>query len=151
MPFEQENEHGKKSRYKKGETGNPKGRPVKLFSEISKDWQRRGIERATPERVIEVFEYLLALPDVELREMKAGENYPSLVQMAADEMTGKRKREILNDLLDRAHGKSKQRQEITGADGKDFGLLLPKIEISFRPPTDDAPPESEQKAERPKE
>jgi len=34
---------------------------------------------------------------------------------------------------------------------KDVEKLLPKIEISFRPPTDDAPPESEQKAEKPKE
>lgn len=136
------------TKFKKGETGNPNGRPVKLFSEIAGDWQRRGIERATPERVIEVFEYLLALPDAELREMKAGDNYPSLVQMAADEMTGKRKREILNDLLDRAHGKATQRREITGKDGA--VLFPPLVEISFRPPTDDAPNESEPKGERQK-
>lgn len=138
------------SKFKKGETGNPNGRPVKLFSEIAAEWQRRGIERATPERVIEVFEYLLALPDAELREMKASENIPSLVQMAADEMTGKRKREILNDLLDRAHGKATQRRELTGKDGKDLIPLLPSISISFRPPTDDVPNESEPKGEKQK-
>lgn len=147
MPFQKGHKHG--NRFHKGKTGNPNGRPVKLFSEIAGEWQKRGIERATPQRVIEVFEYLLALPDVELREMKASDQIPSLVQIAADEMTGKRKREILNDLLDRAHGKSISRKEITGKDGAALDLL-PSISISFRPPTDDVPNESDQKGERQK-
>lgn len=117
MAFQKGKSGNEATQFKSGQTGNPNGRPVKLFSEISADWQRRGIQRATPERVIEIFEYLLALPDAELKEMKSGENYPSIVQMAADEMTGKRKREILNDMLDRAHGKATQKQEITGKDG----------------------------------
>lgn len=103
--------------FKKGETGNPKGRPVKLFSEIAAEWRARGVERATPERVVETFEYLLAVPIEELKEMASGTGetpYPAIVQMAAEEMTGKRKREILGDMLDRAHGKSMQRQQMSG-------------------------------------
>lgn len=101
-------------RFKKGQTGNPNGRPVKLFSEISAEWKARGIERATPERIVEVFEYLLALPKEELLQMAsgAGESYPSVAQIAAEEMTGKRKREILADMLDRAHGRATQKSEI---------------------------------------
>jgi len=103
--------------FKKGETGNPKGRPVKLFSEIASEWKARDIERATPERVIETFEYLLAVPFEELREMASGTGdnaYPAIVQIAAEEMTGKRKLEIMRDMLDRAHGKSMQRQQMSG-------------------------------------
>ena len=104
--------------FKKGQSGNPNGRPVRLFSEIAAEWKARGIERATAERVIETFEYLLALPIDELREMAKGTGngnaVPSLLQMASEEMTGKRKREILSDMLDRAHGKATQRTEISG-------------------------------------
>lgn len=142
---------GEKTRFKKGVVSNPNGRPVKLFSEISADWKKRGIERATPERVIEVFEYLLALPDAELREMKAGEGIPALMQMAAEEMTGKRKREILNDLLDRAHGKATQRREITGKDGKDLIPVMPSITIQYRRSKPDAQDEQEPKEETPQE
>lgn len=105
------------SKFKPGQTGNPNGRPVKLFSEIAAEWRARGVERATPERVIETFEYLLAVPFEELREMASGTGdnaYPAIVQIAAEEMTGKRKREILGDMLDRAHGKSMQRQQMSG-------------------------------------
>lgn len=100
--------------FKKGQSGNPKGRPVKLFSELAAEWQARGIERATPQRVVETFEYLLALPKEELLEMAKSEgqnSVPSIIQMAAEEMTGKRKREILADMLDRAHGKATQKIE----------------------------------------
>lgn len=105
------------SKFKPGQTGNPNGRPVKLFSEIAAEWKARGVERATPERVIETFEYLLAVPFEELREMASGTGdnaYPAIVQIAAEEMTGKRKLEIMRDMLDRAHGKSMQRQQMSG-------------------------------------
>lgn len=117
MPFEKGKSGNERSKFKKGQTGNPNGRPVKLFSEIAAEWKARGVERATPERVIETFEYLLAVSKAELDEMAKGTGekpYPAIVQMAAEEMTGKRKREILGDMLDRAHGKSMQRQQMSG-------------------------------------
>lgn len=116
------------SKFKPGQTGNPNGRPVKLFSEISAEWKARGIERATPERIIEAFEYLLALPKEELLQLAngAGEPYPSVVQIAAEEMTGKRKREILADMLDRAHGRATQKSEITGAGGSPIEISVSK-------------------------
>ncbi len=55
----------------------------------------------------------------------------------------------IKEIHDRAHGKAPQEMNLGMSDNA--VALLPKIEISFRPPTDDAPPESEQKAERPKE
>ena len=118
------------SKFKKGQTGNPNGRPVKLFSEIAAEWKARGVERATPERVIETFEYLLAVSKAELDEMAKGTGekpYPAIVQMAAEEMTGKRKREILSDMLDRAHGKAIQRQQLTGKDGGAIELNFEKL------------------------
>lgn len=119
----------------KGDVLNPKGRTPRLFSQLSAEFKRRGIERATPERVQEVYENLLALTLDEIKkiagefeesepveiegedgetrvitpEQKPDDNdYPVIVRIAAKELTGRRKREVLNDMLDRAHGKAKQ-------------------------------------------
>lgn len=96
-----------------------RGRKVKVFSQIAQEWKARGIERATPDVVVEAFEYLLALPFSELKDLSKGvEENPSIIQIAAEEMIGKRKREILGDMLDRAHGKAISRQEHTGKAGE---------------------------------
>lgn len=88
------------------------GRKPKVFSQIAKEFQAAGIERATPEIVAEAYEYLLALPLSDILEIsgnpKIENDMPSLMRLAAKEMTGKRGIEILKEMLDRAHGKSKQ-------------------------------------------
>lgn len=117
-----------------------RGRKVKTFSQIARDWQGRGIERATPEVVIEAFEFLLALPLSELKTIakdgidiqsdETGE-VPSIIQMAAEEMTGKRKREILGEMLDRAHGKATQKQEHSTKNGSliEVGIKLEALTL----------------------
>jgi len=137
MPFKKGKSGNEATMFKPGQTGNANGRPVKVFSEIAADWRVMGIERATPERVIEAFEYLMALPQSELiklsKEIKPDEKpdeieYPALIQMAASEMLGKRKREILSDMLDRAHGKATNRQEVSGKNG---GAIKVGLDISL--------------------
>lgn len=104
--------------WEKGQSGNPKGKAPKLFSALAKEWKERGIEKATPAAVQEAYEYLLALPlrDVisiagqPLQDLQTND-YPAILRIAAAEMIGKRKREILDSMLDRAHGKSMQRTE----------------------------------------
>lgn len=99
-----------------------RGRKPRIFSQLAKEWKDRGIERATPEAVKEVYEYLLALTLADVIDIAGNgkddkNDYPAIMRVAAAELIGKRKREILNDMLDRAHGKAKQATEITGKDG----------------------------------
>lgn len=98
--------------WKPGQSGNPNGRPVKLFSQLAKEFRERGIERATPAHVSEAYEYLLALPLSEIIEIsgnpKTENEYPVLIRLAAKEMIGKRSLEIIKEMLDRAHGRSRQ-------------------------------------------
>jgi hypothetical protein len=101
------------ARAKKGESGNPNGRPRKVFSQLSKEWTAAGIERATRERIREVYESLLGLTLLEVRDIAGrvddeSNHYPAIVRLAAKEMTGKRGIEILREMLDRAHGKAGQ-------------------------------------------
>ena len=106
------------------ETNQPanRGRKARVFSQLSKDWSARGIERATPEAVKEAFEYLLALHLGEVKDIAGkvedeANDMPMVVRLAAKELLGKKALEILREMLDRAHGKSKQQTELTGANG----------------------------------
>jgi len=97
------------------ETNQPpnRGRKARVFSQLSKDWSARGIERATPEAVKEAFEYLLALHLGEVKDIAGkvedeANDMPMVVRLAAKELLGKKALEILREMLDRAHGKSKQ-------------------------------------------
>ena len=89
------------------------GRPPRVFSQMAKEFKDRGIERATPEAVKEAYEYLLALTLLEVIEIAGTpkdekNDYPVIVRACAQELTGKRKRDILNDMLNRAHGTARQ-------------------------------------------
>ncbi len=107
--------------FKPGQSGNPNGRPVKVFSQLAKEFQARGLERATPERVQELYEYLLSLPFEEIEAIAKGyateddgTPNPAIMKIAAGEMVSARKLEIMREMLDRAHGKAKQSIEHGG-------------------------------------
>lgn len=110
----------------KGQSGNPNGRPVKIFSELSKEFKARGIERAGPAAVQEAYEYLLALPLSEIVEIAGGKKdyqsdnnqYPALLRIAAKKMLGKQGNAVINEMLDRAHGKAKQAIDHTSGGDK---------------------------------
>lgn len=114
-------------KFQKGQSGNPKGRPVKVFSAIAKDFRARGIEKATDAVVKEAFEYLLALPVSEILEMagnpKIENDMPSLMRLMAKDMMGKNGLAAIKEMLDRAHGKAKQAIDHT-TNGNDINPLL---------------------------
>lgn len=111
----------------KGETANPNGRPPKIFSAIVKQWKEAGYEPATPTRVKEAYEYLLSLPmyqviEIAGRQEDESNDLPALLRIVAKEMLGKRGKEMISEMLDRAHGKSKQQIDAT-SDGKQIGTF----------------------------
>jgi hypothetical protein len=119
---------GKATQFKKGQSGNPKGRPVKVFSQLSREYKERGIERATAQAVAESFEYLLALPLSELFEIagnpRVENDLPSILRLSAKEMLGKNLLPILKEMLDRAHGRPPQKNDITsGGEAILFGCV----------------------------
>lgn len=103
--------------FKKGQSGNTRGRPKKIFSAISFELKAKGYEPAKIENVREIFEFLLALPMSEICEIAGSKNgpdngYPALLRIVAAEMLGKRGFEIINSMLDRAYGKSVEKKEV---------------------------------------
>lgn len=100
-----------------------RGRPVKVFSAIARDFRDRGIEKATDTVVKEAFEFLLALPVSEILELagnpKVENDMPSLLRLMAKDMMGKNGLAAIKEMLDRAHGKAKSSTDIT-TNGKDI-------------------------------
>ena len=95
-----------------------RGRKARVFSQLSKEWQERGIERATPQAVKEAFEYVLALHLLDVKDISGKiedetNDMPMVVRLAAKELLGKKSLDILREMLDRAHGKSKQSTDLS--------------------------------------
>jgi hypothetical protein len=117
-----------------------RGRKARVFTQLAREWKERGIERATPEAVKEAFEYVLALHLLDVKDISGKvedetNDMPMVVRLAAKELLGKKSLEILREMLDRAHGKSTQRQEISGPDGGQ--IPLKKTIIWEMPPEQD--------------
>lgn len=108
-------------RWNKGESGNPQGRPKKVFSVIIAEMKDRGIEPATPSNVADIYQYLLALPLSEIIKIagtpKEENDLPAIMRIAAKELIGKRGLEIMKEMLDRANGKAKTSLELSNPDG----------------------------------
>jgi hypothetical protein len=90
-----------------------RGRKARVFTQLAREWKERGIEQATPEAVKEAFQYVLALHLLDVKDISGKvedetNDMPMVVRLAAKELLGKRSLDILKEMLDRAHGKSRQ-------------------------------------------
>ena len=95
-----------------------RGRKARVFSQLAKEWKERGIEQATPEAVKEAFQYVLALHLLDVKDISGKvedetNDMPMVVRLAAKELLGKKSLDILREMLDRAHGRSRQNVDVT--------------------------------------
>lgn len=97
----------------KGETGNPHGRPPRLLSTIVAELRAKGYERATSNQVADAFETLMNVPQNELADMVKDEKAPMSLRIVGKAMLTAKGWEVLQAMLDRAHGKAKQSTDIT--------------------------------------
>ena len=95
-----------------------RGRKARVFSQLAKEWKEHGIEQATPEAVKEAFQYVLALHLLDVKDISGKvedetNDMPMVVRLAAKELLGKKSLDILREMLDRAHGRSRQNVDVT--------------------------------------
>jgi hypothetical protein len=95
--------------FKKGRSGNLKGRPPKLLSTMLKQLKAEGYEQVGPSTMLHTIESMIGLPMAKLKAMADDEEAPIAQKILATHLLSKSDRlNLLMELLDRAHGKPKQ-------------------------------------------
>jgi len=97
----------------KGDPGGP-GRPPLLLSTIVAELRAKGYERATAGTVADAFETLLNVTHEDLVKMGSDPKSPMSLRIVAKAMVNAKGWEVLQAMLDRAHGKAKQAVELSG-------------------------------------
>lgn len=94
--------------FEKGQSGNPKGRPPKLLTDLMKDLKAKGYEQVTSGQIVEAYETLFGLDELTLKTVVANKELPMVSRIVAKAMLSTRGFEILERMLDRAQGRPKQ-------------------------------------------
>ena len=135
-----EQEHGGAvNRFETGDEPGP-GRPKKLVSSLIAQLKEEGYEGVTNGQISDVISLLLNLEKDRVKQLAEDAKQPIYVQRISRRLISATDKEIgdfIDKQLDRAHGKPKQVQEITGKDGE---ALAPNI-LTIRYPTE--PPKDE--------
>ena len=102
------------NQFEKGDTNNG-GRPPMLLSTIVAELRAEGYERATANQVADAFETLLNVPEDVLANMVKDKHKPMSLRIVGKAMLTAKGWEVLQAMLDRAHGKAKQAMEHSGS------------------------------------
>jgi hypothetical protein len=101
-----------KYRFKKGVSGNPKGRPRKLLSVVIEQLKKNGYSIATKNEIYEAYCILINLPLQEVKNIAQGTDgnteYPIIIRLVAKELLGSRGADYLERIMDRVFGKPQQ-------------------------------------------
>lgn len=99
----------------KGETANPWGRPRKLISQVLHEMKAAGIKQVKANDIVEAYESLLNLDEEDIVKVVNDKKLPYFMRLVASAMTRKGQGfEIIERMVDRAHGKAKETMEVSG-------------------------------------
>ncbi len=99
----------------KGETANPFGRPRKLISDVLHQMKEAGIKPVKPRDVVDAYESLLNLDEEDIVKVVNNKKLPYFMRLVASAMTRKGHGfEIVERMIDRAHGRAKETMEVSG-------------------------------------
>ena len=92
---------------------NKNGAPPRLLSTITAELKAKGYERATANQVADAFETLMNVPEDELRKMVNEGKSPMSLRIVGKAMLTAKGWEVLQAMLDRAHGKAKLSMDVS--------------------------------------
>ena len=124
----------KEHEFKKGESGNPNGRPPKLLSAINAELKAKGYERVSPSQIVEAYELLFGLDEDRIKGYITDKETPMFLRIVAKQMLTPKGHEMIERMLDRAHGKAKQGFDVEHSGS---GGIVIQYEDMSKPKTDD--------------
>jgi len=92
---------------------NRNGRPRKLTTDILEDLESNGIQGVSAKQVQSIIEVMLNCTKTQLETYAGAKGQPYVINVMAQHLLdSKGSTKVLDSILDRAHGKATQRQEI---------------------------------------
>jgi len=113
--------------WKRGQSGNPKGQPKKILRRINDDLSKEGFEPATGTQVVEAYNILINLTEERIKTIITDTASPMFLRIVAKEMLSKGGPEMIERMLDRAHGKAITKVAQTNAAGEDVPVIIGMI------------------------
>ena len=107
---------------KRPENINRKGQPPKVMSGVLKELTAAGYERVTMAMVIEAYEILLGLPESKIKEIITDSQQIMSLRIVGKAMLSTKGNEMLEKMLDRAHGKAKISAELSTKNGEPLSI-----------------------------
>jgi len=102
------------NKFKKGQSGNPAGRPKKMINSVIASLREQGYEEATKDQVKSVYLHLINLDMPKIKRMVEDSEQPALIRVVGKAILSRQGFEIIEKMLDRSIGKPDQKvnQEI---------------------------------------
>ena len=107
-----------KGKFKKGKSGNPKGRPRSTIRTMIKEFENAGLVVPSNEEMGKMYLYIATLNEEELKKLLNDKELPMMTRIIARGILSKKGLDVVDKIVNRAYG-SQQHIDIT-TNGKDL-------------------------------
>ena len=105
--------------FKKGQSGNPNGRPKKLYSDHIADLKAKGYQAPTKSEYFEMVGLLLSMQEDDLKDFAQDKQRPYWVRLIVIDMNSKATRQkMMSDYRDWLFGRAQQQVDHTSGGDK---------------------------------
>jgi hypothetical protein len=101
-------------KFKKGQSGNPNGRPKKKYSEHISDVKKKGYEAPVKAEYFEMIGLLLSMEEEDLKDFAKDKGRPYWIRLIVIDLNDKKTRQkMMSDYRDWIFGKAEQNKTLT--------------------------------------
>tara|TARA_R110000803_G_scaffold152067_2_gene217135 strand:+ start:150 stop:536 length:387 start_codon:yes stop_codon:yes gene_type:complete len=100
--------------YKKGQSGNPNGRPRKSFASINLELEAKGVKRLSKADLLDAYALIFNSTEDDLKELAKDANTPYALKIIILELNNSKSRnKAMQDFRDYTFGKAQENKDIT--------------------------------------